>query len=334
MAYTNTWTTNHPVSGNNLAKNLDDAIRQHRLDIEERMDGLIGDTNWSTADDPIIDGSTIKSLKTLTTDVATIQTVVTAASLLRTIASTTGNSGARFPHGTAPTSPVNGDFWTTTSGAYIRINGATVGPLIDSGSGGVTGSGTTGRLVKWASGSTVGDGTIAIDGSGHVNPITGSTYDLGVTGTRWRNLFLSGAATVTGNVTSSAAVSGSSLAATAGITGATLVTTGNANLAQATIGSQINLDYEFDGVSTRRLNVSETTPGAYNVMVNIDDATSGGGYAVADTKVVGARVTGWGAATGTPTRTTFATTTVTTEQLAERVKALIDDLITHGLIGT
>lgn len=45
------------------------------------------------------------------------------------------------------------------------------------------------------------------------------------------------------------------------------------------------------------------------------------------------RRTGWGAPTGTPSRTTFATSTVTLPQLAERVKALIDDLTAHGLIG-
>lgn len=50
-------------------------------------------------------------------------------------------------------------------------------------------------------------------------------------------------------------------------------------------------------------------------------------------KVVGARATGWAAATGTATRTTFATGSVTLPLLAERVKALIDDFITHGLIG-
>ena len=43
-------------------------------------------------------------------------------------------------------------------------------------------------------------------------------------------------------------------------------------------------------------------------------------------------VTGWAAATGTATRTTFATSTVTVEQLAQRVKALIDDLITLGVL--
>ncbi len=51
------------------------------------------------------------------------------------------------------------------------------------------------------------------------------------------------------------------------------------------------------------------------------------------TQVVTSRRTGWGAPTGTATRTTFATSTVTLSQLAERVKALIDDLTTHGLIG-
>lgn len=41
---------------------------------------------------------------------------------------------------------------------------------------------------------------------------------------------------------------------------------------------------------------------------------------------------GWGTATGTATRTTFATGTVTTAQLAERLKALIDDLTALGLL--
>jgi hypothetical protein len=51
------------------------------------------------------------------------------------------------------------------------------------------------------------------------------------------------------------------------------------------------------------------------------------------TQVISTRRTGWVAPTGTATRTTFATSTVTLPQLAERVKALIDDLTTHGLIG-
>lgn len=55
--------------------------------------------------------------------------VATFAKLLTTAASTTASAGLNLPHGTAPTSPVNGDVWTTTAGLYVRVNGSTVGPL-------------------------------------------------------------------------------------------------------------------------------------------------------------------------------------------------------------
>lgn len=58
-----------------------------------------------------------------------------------------------------------------------------------------------------------------------------------------------------------------------------------------------------------------------------------GALAVNGNQVIGGRITGWGAATGTATRTSFSTSGVTTAQLAEHVKALIDDLLNHGLIG-
>lgn len=50
------------------------------------------------------------------------------------------------------------------------------------------------------------------------------------------------------------------------------------------------------------------------------------------TTPVGKR-TGWGVPTGTATRTTFNTASVTLPQLAEHLKALIDDLTAYGLIG-
>lgn len=40
-------------------------------------------------------------------------------------ASTTARASACIPHGAAPTSPVNGDVWSTTAGLFIRINGVT-----------------------------------------------------------------------------------------------------------------------------------------------------------------------------------------------------------------
>lgn len=84
-------------------------------------------------------------------------------------------------------------------------------------------------------------------------------------------------------------------------------------------GSERVLIRHSDGITRCKLGVTVDT---------------GAGYAVNDVQVLEARKTGWGAATGTATRTTFATGSVTTAQLAERVKALIDDLIAHGLIGT
>lgn len=57
-------------------------------------------------------------------------------------------------------------------------------------------------------------------------------------------------------------------------------------------------------------------------------------YQIAGTQVVTSRRTGWAAATNTKLRTTFDTTTVTLPQLAARVGALLDDLISHGLIGS
>lgn len=42
-----------------------------------------------------------------------------------TVASAAGSSGLRLPHGAAPTSPINGDFWTTTLGAFAQINSVT-----------------------------------------------------------------------------------------------------------------------------------------------------------------------------------------------------------------
>ena len=55
---------------------------------------------------------------------------------------------------------------------------------------------------------------------------------------------------------------------------------------------------------------------------------------MAGTQVVTTRQTGYTAMTGTADRgTAYATSTITLQQLAERVKALQDDLTTHGLIG-
>jgi Chaperone of endosialidase len=45
--------------------------------------------------------------------------------IIKLNASTTSAAPLSIPHGSAPSSPVNGDVWTTTDGAYARINGVT-----------------------------------------------------------------------------------------------------------------------------------------------------------------------------------------------------------------
>lgn len=63
---------------------------------------------------------------------------------------------------------------------------------------------------------------------------------------------------------------------------------------------------------------------------------SGAGYEIKiqNQKVVSKRKTGWAKATGSKSRATFVTGSVTLPQLAERVAALIDDLYDHhGMIG-
>jgi len=52
---------------------------------------------------------------------------------LVTVASASGGAGFNLPHGSAPSSPNNGDLWTTTSGLVVRINGATLSFLTSAG---------------------------------------------------------------------------------------------------------------------------------------------------------------------------------------------------------
>lgn len=54
---------------------------------------------------------------------------LTASGIITTAATGAGSAGFNLPHGTAPTSPNDGDVWTTTAGLYVRVNGVTVGPL-------------------------------------------------------------------------------------------------------------------------------------------------------------------------------------------------------------
>lgn len=75
--------------------------------------------------------------------------------------------------------------------------------------------------------------------------------------------------------------------------------------------------------------------GIYTTLAKFDGSgvlTTPGVFVGAD-QVVGARRTGWAAPTGTASRDSFDPSTVALPDLAATVKALIDDLTAHGLVG-
>jgi hypothetical protein len=99
-----------------------------------------------------------------TTAAAVRATTLTATSKTSLAASTTSLATMNVPPGVAPTVPVNGDGWSTTTGVYFRVNGATIGPLI-----GVA-------QIPWASPEEIGGTT----------PNDARFADLVVTGTLWK----------------------------------------------------------------------------------------------------------------------------------------------------
>jgi hypothetical protein len=119
-------------------------------------------------------------------------------------ASTTGRATLNIPHGAAPTSPVNGDMWTTSAGLFVRINGATVGPV---GTSGITGSGVANRVTYWSGTSAItSSANLTFDGTDFAHGGTGTF----VTGTG--QVSLNGAVVAAGAVT----VSGLLLTAASG----------------------------------------------------------------------------------------------------------------------
>lgn len=76
---------------------------------------------------PQINGNNIWHAGNLTIgNYALLNAPNTFVGLQQLAASAAGGATLRIPHGTAPTTPVNGDVWTTTTGLFIRVNGATV----------------------------------------------------------------------------------------------------------------------------------------------------------------------------------------------------------------
>lgn len=110
---------------------------------------------------------------------------------LTTLVSSALTAGLNLPHGVAPTTPNNGDLWTTTAGLFAQVNGNTVGPYGIGGGGG--GSGTVTSI-----GFTAGSGLA----------VSGSTSPIATAGTFQYSLATVANNTVMGNISGSTAAPG------------------------------------------------------------------------------------------------------------------------------
>ena len=126
------------------------------------------------------------SAGTSTTQLATTAFVTTADNLKASLsgatftgsiiapAATTSISSIRLPHGTAPTSPTNGDVWTTTAGLFARVNNGTVGPY---------GIGTARTFYQTTAPSSPATGDIWVDSDEVVDALNSNDFILKSGGT-------------------------------------------------------------------------------------------------------------------------------------------------------
>jgi hypothetical protein len=90
---------------------------------------------------------------------------------LNTVSCPAGDSDTaslNIPHGSAPSTPANGDVWTTTDGLYIRVNGVTKGPY-------VTQVSLTLPAAEFSVSGSPGTGAVALTGSWIYAPTSAST---------------------------------------------------------------------------------------------------------------------------------------------------------------
>lgn len=246
----------------------------------------------------------------------------TFTGLVGTVASTTTTAGLNIPHGTAPTTPVNGDIWTTTSGFLWRQNGTTQ-QAVDIGgtqtiSGTKTFSAASLTLGNSTTAGTINIGTGAVTtGSKIINIGTGSTggsvaITLGTAAMTGNTTFNGGGQfqvnNNTVNIGTNTATSSATFAGGATISGSTkTVAIGSGGVAGST--TNINLGTVDGGAATVTTNA---------LLVTRASATTGAGLRILPGTAPSAPVNGdvWTDTAGVYARINGATQNLTPPALA------------------
>lgn len=277
--------------------------------------------------------------------------------------------GIVLPHGAAPGSPPDGQLWTTTSGLFGRINGATkqFATLSD--------AQTFTALQTFSGGLTVNGGIVSLNTPTTVtqtwdNP-DGTFYGFSIDITDTNSLPASYPFRVRVNgadrflVRKDGQTQIQTLSVVGSITGAThyggAATNSALNLVSTTAAGLTDAINFKTGSGGLRWHInhadgdpfSPQTPNSYDVGDAVNTVRSiylGTDVKIGGDKIIGARVTGWGAPSGALDRSAFATfagvtvspTFIQAEvqeiadacmKASQELGAVVTDLRTHGLIG-
>jgi len=214
----------------------------------------------------------IIQFKDVTSD--TTYAFIDANGKVSTIASTTANAGFNIAHGAAPTTPVNGDVWTTTSGLFARINAGTqqyaplgstntfTGTNTFSGATVSFGTSTAASTINVGTGATLTATTKAVNIG--TNGVAGSTTNISIGSTTGTNaITINGPTTLAGNVIAS----GTSL--DLGNTAAASATFSFGSATTTTSQSKtINIGTNGGTGSTTTINIGSSTGGSSTTALN------------------------------------------------------------------
>ena len=220
-------------------------------DLQVRLNGVtetLAEQSWVTAGFYPLTGNPSGFLTSAALTPYALLSGATFTGLVTTPAATTTTAGLNVPHGAAPTTPINGDVWTTTSGLFARINAGTqqFAPLGSnntfSNASSTYGSSTATGTINVASGATISGSTKTVNiGTGGVS---GSTTTITIGSSNGGTTTFNGTLNAGGNVslgtfTGATSVSVANGATTTGLTKTVNIGTGGlaGSTSNITIGS-------------------------------------------------------------------------------------------------